>query len=66
MISRTAFRPISRRSLPALIISLAWALLANAQDASQYRPIRDDSELRRWLVNMLVYHRFTPEEAGVE
>jgi len=68
MRSRSHDRSVSRWFMPAFVqaffITMAGSFLANAQDASQFRPIRDDADLRQWLVNMLVYHRFTPEEAG--
>lgn len=36
----------------------------SAQEDSQRRPISDDIELRKWLSNMLTYHRYSSEEAG--
>src|SRR5262249_26797320 len=39
-------------------------LIQQKKDGSNARPARDDDELRYWLENALVYHRFTPAEAG--
>lgn len=50
--------------LAIVTISLIPSVAVISQDSSQYRPIRDDAELREWLINMIVYHRFTPAEAG--
>lgn len=53
------------RFLPVLTLAATFASgPLQAQDSSQYRPISDDSDLRKWLENMLVYHQFTPAEAG--
>jgi peptidoglycan/xylan/chitin deacetylase (PgdA/CDA1 family) len=39
-------------------------LLAANRDGSNARPAKNDTELRYWLENGLVYHRFAPAEAG--
>jgi peptidoglycan/xylan/chitin deacetylase (PgdA/CDA1 family) len=39
-------------------------LLEQKKDGSNARPAKTDEELRYWLDNALVYHRFTPAEAG--
>jgi len=39
-------------------------LIAAGRDGASARPAKDDEELRYWLGNALVDHRFTPTEAG--
>jgi peptidoglycan/xylan/chitin deacetylase (PgdA/CDA1 family) len=39
-------------------------LLASKIDGSNSRPATGDESLREWLVNALVHHRFTMEQAG--
>lgn len=39
-------------------------LIAEDRDGSNARPAGNDKELRYWLDNMLVHHRFAPPEAG--
>lgn len=39
-------------------------LLETGRSASNSRPARDEADLRRWLENMAVYHRFTTSEMG--
>jgi peptidoglycan/xylan/chitin deacetylase (PgdA/CDA1 family) len=39
-------------------------LLAQKKDASSARLAKDDAELKFWLENALVFHRFTATEAG--
>jgi peptidoglycan/xylan/chitin deacetylase (PgdA/CDA1 family) len=39
-------------------------LLEAKRDGSNARPAKGDEELRYWLINALVHHRFTPAEAG--
>lgn len=39
-------------------------LLAAKRDGSNARPAKYDAELRTWLENMLVHHRFAASEAG--
>lgn len=39
-------------------------LIEAKRDGSNARPATTDDELRYWLTNALVYHRFTPVEAG--
>lgn len=36
-----------------------------AETSSQTRPAHDDASLKKWLVNMLVRHHYTNEEAGL-
>jgi len=67
-----SFRLISplpiRRTIRFLALVLSTFVLVSdssqAQVSSQFRPIRSDSELREWLVNMIVCHNFTMAEAG--
>jgi len=49
--------------ITVIVASLACLLLVTA-GADQGRRPKDDAELRFWLENMLVHHRFTPEEAA--
>jgi peptidoglycan/xylan/chitin deacetylase (PgdA/CDA1 family) len=37
-------------------------LLERNQPGTNFRPARDDAELRSWLDNMATYHRFAPSE----
>jgi peptidoglycan/xylan/chitin deacetylase (PgdA/CDA1 family) len=39
-------------------------LVEQKRDGSNARPAKDDADLRYWLGNALVHHRFTPAEAG--
>jgi peptidoglycan/xylan/chitin deacetylase (PgdA/CDA1 family) len=39
-------------------------LIAARHDGRNARPARNDAELKFWLDNMLVHHRFRPTEAG--
>jgi peptidoglycan/xylan/chitin deacetylase (PgdA/CDA1 family) len=39
-------------------------LVAAGRDGANARPAKDEGELRYWLENALVSHRFTPTEAG--
>jgi peptidoglycan/xylan/chitin deacetylase (PgdA/CDA1 family) len=39
-------------------------LLAANRDGSNARPAKDDTELRYWLENALIHHRFAAAEAG--
>ncbi|MFN0069248.1 MAG: hypothetical protein ACKVYV_16630 [Limisphaerales bacterium] len=52
------------------LLAAAWLLLAAAgarpaEPAAESRPPADDADLRAWLENMVVFHRFTPAEAGL-
>lgn len=52
------------------LLAAAWLLLAavgarSAEPAAESRPPADDADLRAWLENMVVFHRFTPAEAGL-
>ena len=40
----------------------AGTFSARSEGVSSFRPPRDDVELRAWLENMVVHHRFTDEE----
>jgi hypothetical protein len=51
--------------LPALaFLLLAAAVLGAAAPAGNFRRPADDADLRAWLENMVVFHRFTPAEAA--
>lgn len=39
-------------------------LIEAKQDGANGRPARNDDDLREWLTNMLVHHRYAPSEAG--
>jgi peptidoglycan/xylan/chitin deacetylase (PgdA/CDA1 family) len=39
-------------------------LIASKREGTNARPAKSDDDLRYWLENMLVHHRFTPTEAG--
>jgi hypothetical protein len=58
------------RSFRLTVVSAAAIGLFVAADdprssrSDQTRPIHDDVALKKWLVNMLVYHRYSAEEAG--
>ena len=39
-------------------------LLASNRPGTNARPAKNDADLRTWLENMLVHHRFAPSEAG--
>ena len=39
-------------------------LIEAKRDGANARPAKDDDDLRYWLDNALVHHRFTPAEAG--
>jgi peptidoglycan/xylan/chitin deacetylase (PgdA/CDA1 family) len=39
-------------------------LIATGLDGSNARPARSDDDLKQWLTSMLIYHRYTPAEAG--
>jgi len=56
-----SFPPMARITL---IVASQACLLLVAAGADQGRRPNDDAELRFWLDNMLVHHRFTPEEAA--
>ncbi|MGE3821119.1 MAG: hypothetical protein AB7I30_17030 [Isosphaeraceae bacterium] len=43
---------------------LGLVTTSRADDSSEARPPAGDVDLRFWLENMLVYHRFSPEEAS--
>lgn len=49
---------------PLGVIEDRKKLIAANRDGSNARPVKSDDELRYWLNNMLVHHRFTPTEAG--
>jgi peptidoglycan/xylan/chitin deacetylase (PgdA/CDA1 family) len=66
-----ALRDLARYVDPANVPSNPWAAiedrekrLAAGGDGSIARPARSDAELHDWLVSMLIYHRYTPSEAG--
>lgn len=40
------------------------ARIAAGKSLDDIRPAKSDDELKYWLTNMLVHHRFTPTEAG--
>jgi hypothetical protein len=62
---------MTRLALPLILLS-AFAAPAAAREpmtdtpreGDNARPAKDDAELRYWLENALVYHRFTSAEAG--
>jgi len=49
---------------PLGVIEDRKKLLAAKADGSNTRPAKDDAELKFWLTNMLVHHRYSPAEAG--
>ena len=66
-----ALRDLARYVDSSLVPSNPWgviedrkALLASGRDGSNSRPARTDSELRGWLISMLLHHRYTATEAG--
>jgi hypothetical protein len=42
----------------------AWLRTRTAALLTEYRPPTDDTDLRRWLENMVVHHRFTAAEVS--
>jgi peptidoglycan/xylan/chitin deacetylase (PgdA/CDA1 family) len=66
-----ALRDLARYVDPSVVPSNPWGvivdrkhLLSTGRDGSIARPARSDAELRGWLTSMLLYHRYTPAEAG--
>ena len=49
---------------PLGVIEDRKKLIAAGRDGSNVRPAKNDDELRYWLDNALLRHRFTPAEAG--
>lgn len=49
---------------PLGVIEDRKKLIAQDRDGSNSRPAKDENDLRYWLENMLVNHRFSPEEAA--
>jgi peptidoglycan/xylan/chitin deacetylase (PgdA/CDA1 family) len=49
---------------PLGVIEDRKKLIAVGRDGSNSRPAKNDEELRYWLDNALLRHRFTPTEAG--
>ncbi len=49
---------------PFGVIQDRTRLLALGKDGSNSRPARNDRELKFWLENALLFHRFTPAETG--
>lgn len=49
---------------PLGVIEDRKKLIAANRDGSNARPAKNDDDLRAWLENALLYHRFTPTEAG--
>jgi hypothetical protein len=66
-----ALRDLAKYVDPDLVPQNAWGiiedrqrLLAAGKTADNYRRPKDEDDLRSWLENMVVYHEFTPSEAG--
>ena len=51
-------------SAPTFVIEDRKARLAAGLEGDASRPAADDAALRRWLESALLFHRFTPAEAG--
>jgi peptidoglycan/xylan/chitin deacetylase (PgdA/CDA1 family) len=49
---------------PLGVIEDRKRLIAENRDGLNARPVKNETELRYWLNNMLVQHRFAPSEAG--
>jgi len=49
---------------PSGVIEDRKQLLAEKRDGTNARKAKGDEELRYWLENALIHHRFTPTEAG--
>jgi peptidoglycan/xylan/chitin deacetylase (PgdA/CDA1 family) len=56
--------PTVTPSDPFGVIEDRKRLIEQKKDGANARPAKDDEELSYWLRNALVYHRFTPAEAG--
>ena len=39
-------------------------LIAAGRDGSNARPAKSDEDLKNWLTSMMIFHRYTPSEAG--
>jgi peptidoglycan/xylan/chitin deacetylase (PgdA/CDA1 family) len=66
-----ALRDLSKYVNPDIAPSDPWGvikdrqhLLATKQSGSNARPPKDEADLRYWLTNMAVYHRFSDAEIG--
>jgi peptidoglycan/xylan/chitin deacetylase (PgdA/CDA1 family) len=66
-----ALRDLARYVDPAVapadpfgVIEDRKRLIERGKDGSNARPARDDADAKLWLENALVFHRFTPAEAG--
>lgn len=66
-----ALRDLARYVDPDVTPADPWAviedrkrLLAAGRDGGNGRPAKGDADLRSWLENMALYHRFTPAEMG--
>jgi peptidoglycan/xylan/chitin deacetylase (PgdA/CDA1 family) len=75
-LSENGYRVIALRDLarfvdPTVVPTNPWgiieereALVSSGRDGSDARPAKSDEDLAAWLTSMLVYHRYTPAEAG--
>jgi peptidoglycan/xylan/chitin deacetylase (PgdA/CDA1 family) len=66
-----ALRDLAKYVDPTVTPNDPWAviedrrkLLETKRTGDNARPARDDVDLRRWLEDMAVYHRFAPSEMG--
>jgi peptidoglycan/xylan/chitin deacetylase (PgdA/CDA1 family) len=49
---------------PSGVIEDRKRLIAAGRDGSDARPAKSDEDLKDWLTSMLIFHRYTPAEAG--
>jgi peptidoglycan/xylan/chitin deacetylase (PgdA/CDA1 family) len=70
-LAQNGFKVIALRDLakyvdPTLTPSDPWAVIEDRKkrDGGNGRPARGDADLRYWLDNMAIYHRFSPAEMG--
>jgi len=56
--------PVVNTNDPFGVIDDRKNLIASKRDGSNARPAKDDAELKYWLENALVHHRYSNAEAG--